>query len=59
MHCSGAHVVFIVCYLAFILSQVYALQPSIWRVHFMLFSPHFESFVCIAAEPLESSLYVI
>ena len=50
---------FIVCYLPFILSHLYALQPSHWRVHFMLFTLHFESFVCIAAEHLEWLLYVI
>ena len=51
--------VFIVCYLAYILSHLFALQPSTWSVHFMLFSLHFKSFVCITAEHLECSFYVI
>ena len=59
MHCSLAFGEIILCYLALISSHLYALQPSHWRVHCMLFSLHFELFVCIAAEPLESSLYVI
>ena len=41
MHCSRALGVFIVCYLAFSLSQVYALQLSTWSVHFVIFSLHF------------------
>ena len=49
MHCSLVLGVFIVCYLAFISSQVYALQPSIWSVHCMLLSLHFGSSECIAA----------
>ena len=59
MHCSRALGLFIVCYLAFNLSQAYALQPSTWIVHCLLFSLHFESSVCIATEHLEYSLYVI
>ena len=59
MHCIVALGVLIVCYLAFISSHLYALQPSTWSVHCMLFSPHFESVVCIAALHLDSSLYVI
>ena len=59
MHYSRALEVFMVFYLAFIFSQVYALQLSTWSVHCMLFSLYFVSNVCIASEHLECSLYVI
>ena len=49
MHYSLVIGVFIVCYLAIILSHLYALQRSTWSVDYMLFSPNFMSFVCIAA----------
>ena len=58
MHCSLVLGLLIVCYLAFILSQVYALQLSTWSVHCMLFSLNYDSSVCIAAKHLECSLFV-